>query len=262
MRLQDIAESRKDNFMIALDLISEDLYNPRENFESVPDLAISMFNAGQLEACEVRMSPEGDKVILTAGHRRLRAAKYVNEHYDQWTKEGATGVRFYALLCKSEPKGMVRQIHQGGDRIFQPLNPIELAKAYKRLMDDGWTFARIAQSVGKSAQAIANTMQVLKAPQELQDAAERGDISATAAQRAAKASPEKQQAAVDAVKAGKKVKEKDLAQYVPLTIDEARKVISRARQFCRDEKSQIGQTKWNGLIHGIEIAVGLRPVEF
>jgi hypothetical protein len=249
-----------------MELLEEDGTQPRQDFSNIPDLAISLFNAGQLEACEVRLV--GDKAVFTNGARRFRAAKYVNDHYVEWTKQGAVGVRFDALLCKAEPKNLsaderlMRQIQQGGENLSLPLNALELAKAYKRLMDVGWTFAKIGQRVGKSAQQVSNTMSLIDAPKELQDAVESGNMSATAAAKATKATPEKRQKAVDKVKAGEKVQVKDVSEYVPLGLDKARKVIQRADNFRAAAQSKTEEARWEGVVHGIQIGVGLRPVEF
>jgi hypothetical protein len=113
----------------------------------------------------------------------------------------------------------------------------------------------------KSLQQISNTLSIIEVPQELQDAVEKGQMSATAAAKASK-SLEATQKAKDKLKAGEKVQVKDVTEYAPMTITEARKVISKAIQFRNDEKSQMQQMKWNSIIHGIEIGVGLRPCEF
>jgi hypothetical protein len=247
-------------------MLEEDVTQPRQDFSNIPDLAISLFNANQLEALEVRLV--GDKAVITNGARRFRAAKYVNEHFDEWSKQGAYGYRFDALLCKAEPKNLtaderlMHQIQQGGENLAIPLNAIELAKAYKRLMDVGWTFAKIAQRVGKSAQQVSNTMSLIEAPKELQEAVESGQMSATAASKATKSTPEKRQKAVDKVKAGEKVQVKDVSEYVPLGLDKARRVIQKADNFRAAAKSKLEEARWSGIVYGIQVAVGLRPVEF
>jgi ParB family chromosome partitioning protein len=268
-KLKDLGTVR-DSFFIALNKLEPDLKNPRKDYTNIPDLAISMFNAGQLVPCEVRMGADGESAIVTAGHRRLKAAQYVNDHYNEWTKAGATGNRFEGLLCVSEPRGLtddariVRQIMQGEDRIAIPLNPIEKAKAYKSLIDSyGWTRESLAKKVGKSAQQIGETLKLLEAPKELQDAVEEGNMSATAASRSTRASPEKRAAAVEKAAKGEKVQVKDIAEYVPLTHKEAAKLIKKC-EFYRDapKASEIERTMWGYLKQGIEIGVGLRPAEF
>ncbi len=260
----------KDSFFIPLDKLSPDLKNPRKDYTNIPNLAVSMFNAGQLVPCEVRMGADGDSAILTAGHRRLAAARYVNDHYDEWTKDGAVGHRFDGLLCVAEPKGLtddarlVRQLLQGEDNITIPLNPIEKAKAYKNLIDTyGWTRESIAKKIGRSAQQVGETLKLLEAPKELQEAVEVGNMSATAASRSTRASPAKRAAAVEKVAKGEKVQVKDVASYVPLTHKEAEKLIRKC-EFYRDApgESEIQRMRWGSIAYGIQVGVGLRPADF
>ena len=270
-RLQEIEGTTvKDSFFIPLDKLEEDLKNPRKDYSNVPDLAISLFGAGQLVPCEVRLSADGESAVITAGHRRLRAAKYVNEHYDAWTKDGATGHRFDGLLCVAEPKGLtddarlVRQLLQGEDNICIPLNPIERAKAYKNLIDTyKWTRESIAKKIGKSAQQVGETLKLLEAPKELQTAVEDGQMSATAASRATRATPEKRQKAVEKAAKGEKVQVRDVASYTPLTHKDAEKLIQKCN-FFRDapRASEIERTRWGYMARGIRIGVGLEVADF
>lgn len=260
----------KDSFFISLDKLEPDHKNPRKDYTNIPDLAISMFNAGQLVPCEVRLSADGESAVITAGHRRLKAAEYVNEHYDSWIKEGAAGHRFEGLLCVAEPKGLtddgrlVRQLLQGEDNICIPLNPIEKAKAYKNLIETyGWTREAIAKKIGRSAQQVGETLKLLEAPKELQEAVEEGNMSATAASRSTRASPEKRAAAVEKAAKGEKVQVKDVASYTPLSHKEAEKLIKKC-DFYRDapKSSELERMRWGSIAYGIQIGVGLRPAEF
>lgn len=266
MRLKEMATSRKDVFLIPLKLLVEDPRNPREDYSNVPDLALSLFAMGQLTPCEVRV--DGKKAVITAGHRRFRAAQYINEHYDQWIKEGNTGSRVEGLLCRAEPIGLddttrlIRQLNQGDHDVSIPLNPIERAKAYKKLILKGMTITEIGRQMNKSAQQIANTLSLVDAPKELQDAVEHGQMSATAATKAAKATPEKRQKAVEKAQKGEKVKVSDVAAYTPLGITEARKLVKKAKSFRDAGKSEIERERWGWLARGIEIGAGLIPADF
>jgi ParB-like chromosome segregation protein Spo0J len=251
-----------------LKLIVEDRQNPREDYTNVPDLAVAMFGMGQLTPCEVRVSETGDKAVLTAGHRRFRAAKYINEHYDQWIKEGNTGSRFEGLLCRAEPIGLddstrlIRQLNQGDHDVSIPLNPIERAKAYKKLMDGGMNYAEIGRHMNKSAQQIANTLSLINAPKELQEAVERGESSATAVQRAVKASPEKRQDAVEKAKKHEKIKVKDSAEYVPLTPKQFTSTIRKADGILQAATGKEEKARWEGVVRGLRIGSGFDTIDF
>ncbi len=255
-------------FLIPLNLIEEDRCNPREDYSNIPDLAVSMFGMGQLTPCEVRVSEDGDKAVLTAGHRRFRAAKYINEHYDQWIKEGNTGSKFEGLLCRAEPIGLddtkrlIRQLNQGDHDVSIPLNPIERAKAYKKLIEKGMTIAEIGRQMNKSAQQIANTLSLIDAPKELQEAVERGESSATAVQRAVKASPEKRQKAVEAAQKHEKIKVKDTAEYVPLTPKQFTSTIKKADGILQAAKSKEEKARWEGVVRGLRIGAGYDTIDF
>ena len=58
------------------------------------------------------------------------------------------------------------------------LNPLEEAMAYRRLVDEfNLTQRAVAERVGRSRTAVANTMRLLDLPQELRDSLAAGEIS-------------------------------------------------------------------------------------
>lgn len=272
MRLKEMATSRKDSFLIPLEQLREDPRNPRTDYSNVPDLAGSMFVMGQLNDCEVRV--DGGVAVLTAGHRRFRAAKYCNEHYDKWLDDARKGDptfeghRFDGLLCKAEPRDITeldrtfRQLNQGDQiTLAVPLNPMELARTYKRLTEQGITMAEIGRRVRKSAQQVANTLCLIEAPKELQEAVERGETSATAASRVAKSSPEKQAKAVESAKKHEKIKVKDTAEYVPLTPKQFTSTIKKADGILQAAKSKEENARWEGVVRGLRIGAGYETLE-
>lgn len=265
-RLTELGTGRLDAVRIPIGLIKPGK-NFRKDFSTVPDLAVSMFNAGQLVPCKVYLNPDGESVTLVDGERRWRGALYVNEHYDEWMKENPEKHnRFDTLLCIGEARGVTNEeriiAQLDANDMAQPFKATERAAAYKALVEAGWTLQQIAKRVGKSAQHVADYICMLEAPKELKEAVEHGQMSATAATKATKASPEKRQKAIDKVKAGEKVKVSDVAEYVPLGLEKARKLIKKAEGYRDVSKSQTERAKWEGTIHGIEIGVGLRPAEF
>lgn len=61
----------------------------------------------------------------------------------------------------------------------EDLNPIEEAEGLQALIDKcGYTQEEVAVSVGKSRPAIANSLRLLRLPQEVRDMTKNGDISA------------------------------------------------------------------------------------
>jgi ParB family chromosome partitioning protein len=259
-RLKDLGKT-KDAFLIPLEKLKPG-DNIRKDFSSVPDLAISLHNCGQLTPIEVRL--ENDKAIITDGERRYRAAIYANKEYGGCV---VTGQKFTALLCVAEPttvdpvKRIFRQLEHN-DQV-QPLSATERATAYKKLVESGVKVAEIARQIGKTAQSVSDTMKILEAPTEVRKAVEDGKMSATAASKVSRASPEKQKAALEKVQKGERVKVSDVAEYVPLGLEKARELIKRC-EFFRDapKVSEVERMRWGSIAHGIEIGVGLRPAEF
>lgn len=263
-RLKDLAVSVKDSFQISLDKLVPGK-NFRRDFSTVPDLAISMFNFGQLTPLIVRLK-DGKFAEICSGERRFKAAQYVNKYFDEWSKDHDGGFRFDSLSCVAEPQNVdpasriLRRLEQDGQA--EPLKPLELAAAYKALVEGGMTMADIAKRIGKTAQYVANYLSMLEAPEELKKAVEKGTMSPTAAVQAVKGSPEKRQKAVEKAQRGEKVKVKDVASYHPLGLEEARKAAKKARGYAEVGASQVERARWEGLAQGVEIGVGLRPLEF
>ncbi|MCL6499334.1 MAG: ParB/RepB/Spo0J family partition protein, partial [Firmicutes bacterium] len=60
----------------------------------------------------------------------------------------------------------------------QDLNPVERARAYRRLSHEfGLSQQEIARLVGRSQPAVANTLRLLSLPQEVLQAVEKGELS-------------------------------------------------------------------------------------
>jgi ParB-like chromosome segregation protein Spo0J len=223
---------------------------------------------GQLESIEVYLSLDGESAVVIDGERRLRAAKYVNEHFNEWSKEHPDGFRFDLVRCKYGPKEMseeeriLRQIEHNENH--EPLKPIEKAHAYKNLVDLGWTQQRIADKVHKSTTHVGSYLSMLNAPKELQEAVETGRMSPTAASKVSKAKPEKRAKAVEKLKGGERVKISDVAEVGPLGIGDLKKCIKRAdkRIFQAKAGSNSEWNKWLGVKYGLEIAAGMHDKNF
>lgn len=142
---------------IAADEIRPNPYQPRESFnaESLEDLIASIKEKGIIQPVLVRSSPSGYELI--AGERRLRAAKSLNmKEIPAIVKEVQDEESLEIALIENIQR--------------QNLNPIEEAHAFKHLLDNfGCTQEKIAQTIGKSRVSVANTLRLLKLPQEIQE---------------------------------------------------------------------------------------------
>ena len=140
---------------------------PRKTFDegALQELADSIVQHGVLQPLLVRPLPTGG-YQLVAGERRWRASRMA-------------GLKEVPVVIKelSDVETMEIAIIENLQR--EDLNPIEEAEGLQALIDRcGFTQEEIAVSVGKSRPAIANSLRLLKLPQEVRDMTRNGQISA------------------------------------------------------------------------------------
>ncbi|KPK98482.1 MAG: hypothetical protein AMJ95_03680 [Omnitrophica WOR_2 bacterium SM23_72] len=159
-------ESRKNQIhFVQSEQIKPNPFQPREDFDnqSIAELAQSIKEKGVIQPLLVRR--KADFYELIAGERRLRAAKLLN------LKE------LPIIIKDAEDKdslelALIENIQRQG------LNPIEEAHAYQHLIDKFYvTQEKISDVLGKSRATIANTLRLLKLPQEIQEELKKGRIS-------------------------------------------------------------------------------------
>lgn len=124
-------------------------YQPRKSFdqEKLTELARSVGQFGILQPLIVR--PAGDKYELVAGERRLRAARMA-------------GVERVPVVIKQLTDREMMEIALIENLQREGLNPLEEAEAYKRLMEEfHYTQEQLADRVGKSRSAVANTLRLM-----------------------------------------------------------------------------------------------------
>ena len=132
---------------------------PRKHFsgQELEDLSASIKAHGILQPLLVTEKSDGG-YELVAGERRWRAAQM----------SGLATVP--ALIKKFQDKqklevALIENIQR------ENLNPIEEAFAFQRLMDEfSLTQQEVAEKVGKSRPAVANTVRLLSLPEEIQAA--------------------------------------------------------------------------------------------
>ena len=141
-------------------------FQPRKVFnqEHLQELADSIKEHGVIQPLVVNKTPSGYELVV--GERRFRASQLA-------------GLKKVPVIIK---QGMADQTKLEVALIEniqrQELNPIEEAQAYQKLMDNfGLTQEKVAQKVGKSRPAIANTVRLLNLPAEIQRAIIEGKIS-------------------------------------------------------------------------------------
>ncbi len=167
---------RRDEMIYQLETekIRPNPYQPRSEFsdEGLTELAGSIREFGILQPIVVsKITKETEtgadvEYQLIAGERRLRAAKLIGLERVPAIVRTADGARQKLEMA------LIENIQR------QNLNPLEAAKAYSRLQDEfGLTQREIAARVGKSREAVANTLRLLNLPGDIQQAMAEGKIS-------------------------------------------------------------------------------------
>jgi len=161
------AADRTGLIEIDVDRLAPSDYQPRTMMDTarLDDLAASIRANGVIQPIVVRKTADGYRII--AGERRWRAAQ----------KAGLTRVPVVVKeVTGPDAPGRLLQMALIENIQREDLNAIEEAKAYRRLADEfSLTQDAIAAAVGKDRATIANTLRLLKLPDELQN-----DLSAGA----------------------------------------------------------------------------------
>lgn len=140
---------------------------PRKTFDeaALEELAESIKQHGVLQPLLVRPIPSGG-YQLVAGERRWRACRMA-------------GLNKVPVVIKELTDTETMEIAIIENLQREDLNPIEEAEGLQALIDKcGYTQEEVAASVGKSRPAIANSLRLLRLPQEVRDMAKNGEISA------------------------------------------------------------------------------------
>jgi len=150
---------------VEIDEIKPNPSQPRMKFDdqSIEELAQSIRESGVVQP--VLVTPEDDHYKIIVGERRWRAAQ-------------KAGLRKIPVLIRNVPRekqleiSLIENIHR------EELNPLEIAQAYQRLMDEqGYTQQEVAEKVGKDRTSVSNYVRLLNLPQEIQDHVNGGEIS-------------------------------------------------------------------------------------
>lgn len=145
--------------------IAPDPDQPRQHFDddALEELCQSVREHGLIQPLVVRQ--EGEGYILIAGERRYRAA----------TRLGLDSVPVVIRDVASE-EALELALIENLQR--EDLNPIEEAKAYKRLLErPGMTQELVARRIGRSRSSIANALRLLSLDRSHQGLVVTGEIS-------------------------------------------------------------------------------------
>ena len=163
----EIQTSGEGSVSLPISQVEPGLNQPRKRFdpEALEELRQSIEQHGVIQPLTVRRLSTGYYQII-AGERRWRAAKAA----------GLTDIP--AVIIEADDRkvmeiGLIENLQR------EDLNPAEEARGFKVLLEEyGLTQEQLAQRMGKSRPAVANTLRLLALPDEVMAMLEEGTLSA------------------------------------------------------------------------------------
>ena len=138
---------------------------PRKVFnqEALAELSQSIEKHGVI--MPIIVNQDGDKYMIIAGERRWRASRLA-------------GLKRVPVIVKRYTDRQIKEISLIENLQREDLNPIEAASAMRSLMDDyGLTQEELADRIGKSRSAVANTLRLLQLAPEVTKMVAEGTLS-------------------------------------------------------------------------------------
>lgn len=140
---------------VPLHLVDPNPYQPRQYWDDqqIDELALSIREHGLIQPVILR--PNGERYQIVAGERRCRAAR-------------RAGLQCVPALLRNYNDREMLELALVENLQRQNLNPVETARAYRRLMDDhSYTQEDISRCVGRSRPAVANTLRLLSLSEDI-----------------------------------------------------------------------------------------------
>lgn len=163
---QSHVENNRGEVLLSILDVEPNREQPRKVFdeEALQELADSIRQYGVLSPILVQKN--GDYYEIIAGERRWRAAKLA-------------GLKKVPVIIREYTRQEVVEISLIENIQREDLNPIEEARAYKRLLTEfDLTQETVAQRVAKSRAAITNSTRLLKLDERVQDMLIDGSLTA------------------------------------------------------------------------------------
>lgn len=162
---EDTSTSREDAAEISIDLIDPSALQPRMIFDEskLDELARSISSNGVVQPLLIRR--KGARFELIAGERRWRAAQ-------------RAGLDKVPAVIRNVSDEKVLELALIENIQREDLNPIEEARAYRKLIDTlGLTQETVAERVGRDRSYVTNYLRLLRLPDDLQDLLQGGKLS-------------------------------------------------------------------------------------
>lgn len=155
---QTPADSKEKVHSLKVEQIYTSRFQPRLTFsqDKIEELARSIREQGVIQPVLVR-AVDTDRYELIAGERRLRAVKHL-------------GIAEIPAIVRRVADADVLEMSIIENIQREELNPLEEAKAYRRLAQEfGHTQDHIANRVGKDKTSVSNLLRLLNLPENIQD---------------------------------------------------------------------------------------------
>ena len=162
-----IEQDENGRLWIDPELLRPNPYQPRMEFDETQlrELADSIKENGVIQPITIEDARDGSFYII-AGERRTRASRLAG------LKKVPVQLSAFSDQKKLEV-ALIENIQRAD------LNPVEEAKAYYRLMElGGLKQEEVAQKVGKNRATVANSIRLLKLPEDIQKSLVNGEITA------------------------------------------------------------------------------------
>lgn len=159
------ATATEDTTEIPIDLIDPSSLQPRTLFDEakLDELAQSIVANGVVQPLLLRR--KGPRFELIAGERRWRAAQ-------------RAGLERVPAVIRNVSDDKVLEIALIENIQRENLNPIEEARAYKKLIDTvGLTQETVAERVGRDRSYVTNYIRLLRLPDDIQELVQKGRLS-------------------------------------------------------------------------------------
>lgn len=187
---------------VEIGLVDRNPSQPRKNFDekALGELAQSIKTHGIVQPLIV--TSNGERYTIVAGERRWRAAIKAN-------------LKTVPVIVKNYTEQQVAEIAIIENLQREDLNPIESANAIKELMTTyNMTQERVADKIGKSRSAVANTLRLLTLPSQIIELILGGKLSAGHARALLSVEDERVQKELALKTIEKKLSVRDLEQLI------------------------------------------------
>lgn len=153
---------------LPVDFLVANRANPRHEFnaDDLEDLTNSIREKGVMQPLLVRPTRDPNQFEIIAGERRWRASQ-------------RAGLNEVPVLVRdvSDKEALELAIIENVQRV--DLNPLEEAMGYAQLIEQfEYTQNDLAQVIGKSRSHVANTLRLMKLPEDVRNMVSRGELTA------------------------------------------------------------------------------------